>query len=276
MFCRSSRCGSARGRALAGFLAVGLILVSGPARAGDRYELDGGREAALIGAGLVTGAGALLLGANQTPLTVEEIAGRDRSQIGGFDRISTRKWSESADKASDILAMSLMVSPALLYTQTGAGMDAGELTVMWGETLLLQQATTGLLKSLFGRARPFVYNDDPRIPTELKQSSTAVRSFPSGHTATAFAGAVFLGEVFARLNPEDSSRHWVRGTSLALAAVTGWLRIEAGRHYPTDVLAGAVLGSLIGWGVPQLHEVSGGGGGDKARPGPGMVFGFSF
>jgi membrane-associated phospholipid phosphatase len=149
---------------------------------------------------------------------------------------------------------------------------------MWGETLLLQQATVGLLKGVFGRARPFVYNDDPRIPAELKQSRTAVRSFPSGHTATAFAGAVFLGEVFARLNPADPARHWVRGGSLALAAATGWLRIAAGKHFLTDVIAGAFVGSLIGWGVPRLHEVDGGsdGGADKARPAPGLVFGFGF
>ena len=88
----------------------------------------------------------------------------------------------------------------------------------WGETVLLQQAAVGLLKGVVGRRRPFVYNDDPRIPAALKQSSTAVRSFPSGHTATAFAGAVFLSEVFARLRPDDPARHWVRGGSLALAA----------------------------------------------------------
>ena len=55
----------------------------------------------------------------------------------------------------------------------------------------------------------------------------------------------------------------------------GWLRVRAGRHYPTDVLAGAALGTFIGWLVPRLHEVDHpGGGADKAAPG--LTFAFRF
>ena len=42
-----------------------------------------------------------------------------------------------------------------------------------------------------------------------------------------------------------------------------------------DVIAGAIVGSLIGWGVPRLHEIDAAGG-DKARPAPGLVLGFRF
>jgi len=259
-----------------GILALVLTLTLAAAvRAGDGYDLDGGREAALITAGLLTGAGSLKIASNQIPLTAEQVAAYDHSQVSGFDRISTRKWSESADTASDVLSLALLASPAMLYTQTGSDMSGGTLTMMWVETVLLQQATVGLLKGAVGRTRPFVYNDDPRIPEEYKRSRTAVRSFPSGHTASAFAGAVFLGEVFSRLNPDDPARHWVRGTSLALACATGWLRIEAGKHFPTDVLAGAVIGALAGWGIPRLHEVTRTEG-DKAQPAPGFVLGFRF
>lgn len=33
------------------------------------------------------------------------------------------------------------------------------------------------------------------------------------------------------------------------------LRYEAGKHYPTDLIVGAAFGSLVGWGIPKLHEV---------------------
>jgi membrane-associated phospholipid phosphatase len=269
-----------RGRltALLTVLVLAGLLGPGPARAGDRYELDGGREALLVGTGLLAGAGGYHLARNQTPLSAAEVAACERGQINGLDRFATRRWSDTADTASDVLAIALMISPAALYTQTGAGMDAGELSTMWVESLLLQQATVAFLKGVFCRPRPYVFNDDPRIPDGLRQSSSAVRSFPSGHTASAFAGAVFLGEVFARLNPDDPARHWVRGGSLALAATTGWLRIVAGRHFLTDVLGGAVLGSLIGWAVPRFHETDGDpvGGTGKARPAPGLTLAFRF
>jgi membrane-associated phospholipid phosphatase len=40
----------------------------------------------------------------------------------------------------------------------------------------------------------------------------------------------------------------------AVAAGVGVLRVVAGKHYPTDVLAGAAAGALIGWAVPALHR----------------------
>ena len=253
-----------------------LGLLVSPATGGERYDLDTGREVALYSAGLLAGLGGYLVSTGIEPLTAEQIAAADVADVIGFDRISTRLWSPAADKASDILAYGLLATPALLYTEIGAGMSGGDLTVMYTEMVLLEQATVFLIKGAVGRARPFVYNDDPRIPAEYRRSRTAVRSFPSGHTATAFAGAVFTGEIFARLNPDDPARHWVRGTTLVLAAATGWLRIRAGKHYPTDVIVGAIIGSLAGWGIPRLHEVDPVAGGAKTRPTPGLVFGFRF
>ncbi len=45
--------------------------------------------------------------------------------------------------------------------------------------------------------------------------------------------------------------------SLTLAATTGYMRYQGGKHFPTDIISGAIIGSLAGWGVPKLHEVEG-------------------
>ncbi len=58
------------------------------------------------------------------------------------------------------------------------------------------------------------------------------RSFPSGHTAAAFAFATGAGEVLPATAPP----------LLALAALVGYSRIHTGVHYPVDVIAGALCG----------------------------------
>ncbi len=63
-------------------------------------------------------------------------------------------------------------------------------------------------------------------------------SFPSGHSATAFSVATVLAEKY----PEQSGLFWV------LATVAGVSRVYNGAHFPSDVLAGAV----IGWGGTKL------------------------
>jgi undecaprenyl-diphosphatase len=87
------------------------------------------------------------------------------------------------------------------------------------------------VKDLTNRPRPFEAH--PQIhPLYVVHSS----SFPAGHAATAFAGAALLSFLAPRLAP----------AFVALAALIAWSRVYDGVHYPSDVLAGAVLGALVG------------------------------
>ena len=90
-----------------------------------------------------------------------------------------------------------------------------------------------LLKPLIGRVRPFAVNTAIVLLTHPPGDA----SFPSGHTAASFAAAFALRQ--------SGSRLWK--PAMALAAVIALSRLYLYVHWPTDVLAGALLGAAAGW-----------------------------
>ena len=131
--------------------------------------------------------------------------------------------------------------------------DIKTVGVMYLETVLLANGIQRTVKNIVRRTPPLVYN--PAAPLAEKLGRNARQSFFSGHTTTAFATAVFTGEVFRHYFPDSKLKPVVWAGSLGLATATSVLRYKAGKHYPTDLLAGAAFGSLVGWGIPKLHEV---------------------
>ena len=92
--------------------------------------------------------------------------------------------------------------------------------------------TNVVIKPMIHRPRPYTVVEG-LIPL---LTSGDPNSFPSGHTCAAFAaGLSWAGKLPAK---------WARGVSVVLAVCMGLSRLYVGVHYPSDVLAGAVIGSL--------------------------------
>ncbi len=77
-------------------------------------------------------------------------------------------------------------------------------------------------------------------------------SFPSGHTATAFALAASISEEAKRHWPEQE--HWLTPALYAAAALVGLSRVLDDAHWTSDVLAGAVIGTAAGRGTVGLFH----------------------
>lgn len=96
-------------------------------------------------------------------------------------------------------------------------------TIILGTSYLLMSASVLSLKSITKVERP---------------DGSAFNSFPSGHTATAFAGAEFLWQEYKDVSV------WYGISGYIVAAGTGAFRIYNDKHWLTDVVAGAGIGIL--------------------------------
>jgi undecaprenyl-diphosphatase len=104
-------------------------------------------------------------------------------------------------------------------------------------------AVVALLKEIAGRVRPCQALTWARaLPISLPTDC----SFPSGHAAGTFAFAVFVLTLNRRAG----------AVLVPLATLIGLSRVALGVHYPSDVLAGAVLGSLMGWAAARFYVLA--------------------
>jgi len=118
------------------------------------------------------------------------------------------------------------------------------------ETLLTVGIAVLSLQRITARERPYVVACASDSSPPECSGGGRFTSFPSGHTAVAFA--VVGLECFHR---DELGPGWAPACPLAITAatLTGVLRIASDRHWATDVLAGAALGLGIGYTVPALH-----------------------
>ncbi|MBD5134229.1 MAG: phosphatase PAP2 family protein [Clostridiales bacterium] len=148
-----------------------------------------------------------------------------------------------------------------LYTQLG---NTGMLFIVLGLLMLFFKPTrkagfSALCAMLIGLVvvnltiKPLVARDRPWLVIENFVNLVPEKdpnSFPSGHTNAAFA--------FALAVCLSAPKKWMKISAVCAAAVMGLSRLYVGVHFPSDVLVGAVIGSLCGlagaWIVKRAWE----------------------
>ena len=108
-----------------------------------------------------------------------------------------------------------------------------------GVTILAAEAASGGLKLLLRRDRPA--GADPLPLVDLP----ATYSLPSGHATVSFACATMLALAVPKL----------LAPLYALAALVAFSRVYVGVHYPSDIVAGAVLGIVLAIALRTLAAV---------------------
>jgi membrane-associated phospholipid phosphatase len=220
---------------------------------------------------------AIALGLSTTLQPVPE-QGLDPSNISwGIDRNTIGNPSTGAYTASNVTVLATLVGTPVfaLLTQPGVhgfGNVVRRPFVLYGESLLLAQAFTQLLKPAINRPRPYTYLPASERPTHSGYDVTAeeaFRSMPSGHAATTFAAASYAATDNLLSHPDAGSTEHAAVAAVGglLAGLTSTLRVEAGQHFPTDIMVGGLIGTASGVSVPLLHSYVFPGGGRAPHPG---------
>jgi membrane-associated phospholipid phosphatase len=228
------------------------ILFSFAMQAQTPYKLNLGKELAFTGVGL----SATFLGAqfrSGVPIySGDELAALNAGSINSFDRNTVNNYSLNAHQASNVFWISAMASPVFFLTGKETRNSIGTVAVLWTETMFITSGLTLMTKYAVRRTRPFVYN--PSVEIGKKRNANARGSFFSGHTSMSAASCFFAAQVFSDYYPESKWKPAVWGLAATIPAVTGYLRVQGGRHFPTDVIAGYAVGALVGIAVPRLHK----------------------
>jgi len=171
----------------------------------------------------------------------------DPQAVNSFDRGAIGNHDDVADAVSSVtVGLMLAAPPVADWALLGPGKALTSDLVVYGEVLLVNGALVQIAKYAVQRPLPLTYAGDP----ELIQSPGGYRSFYSGHTATVVAALATAAYTIRRRYGEQV---WPWLVVAGVGASVGVERVASGRHFPTDVIAGAAAGLAVGLTLPWLH-----------------------
>ncbi len=180
-------------------------------------------------AGLIGGAGFLIFTQDKA---IRDFFGRNNGHFG----------NQVSEYLFHPLGYGLYTMPVLgglyLYGAIGEHPATADFALQGIKVIVVSGAFVQIIKQTTHRHRP--HQDTPANPRNWDGpfSNIHYTSFPSGHTAAAFATACFLSEYF-------KDKKWVPWLSYTLASGVGLSRINDDEHWASDVFAGAILGYYI-------------------------------
>lgn len=235
--------------------AVFMCLGSKPAMAQEPYQISAPLDIPLTIAGVaVSGLGSYLNHHMEIPSSI-----RSKEDFLPWDRHAVGNYSETADLMSDIgiglAAAPLVIGGISWYQGTTDGTGFATFSLMFAQAILFENGINLAVRSLEIWPRPYIYsNSEKGKETAMNAKGEAYGSFYSGHVSAAFTVAVFTSEWFDYAYPNSPYSGLVRSIAFSAAGLEGALRVAAGKHYPTDVIVGALMGTGISYGILFLHK----------------------
>ncbi|MBC7933961.1 MAG: phosphatase PAP2 family protein [Rhizobacter sp.] len=191
-----------------------------------------------------------IYGGDKTPEA--EIVALNPDDLNSIDRSTANNNSEKAKAASDKFFYCSMSAPLFLLFDKKIRKDAGKVGLLYLEAMAITGTIYTSSSMIARRFRPYTYNAN--VEMARRRGGGGRNSFPAGHPAVVATSIFFMAKVYSDYHPEMKNK-WILYTVAGGASLaTGLLRIQAGQHFPTDVMVGIPVGILSGILVPHFHK----------------------
>ncbi|WP_017732831.1 phosphatase PAP2 family protein [Nafulsella turpanensis] len=243
---------------ISSILSQPLFAQYGPVRQSP-YEtswVDGAISAAGVGLSYW----GLRLMMKKKAVTEEELQWMDanpeaaRADIPFFDRWAIDFYvpEARANQISDIPFYASFGLPFLFLADERTRSDAGQIGLLYLETMAITGALFAQVNGRVNRKRPNVYS--PEASMEIRRDDKSQNSFYGGHITATAAATFFTAKVFNDYFPDSPAKPYVWAGAAAVPALVGYYRMRAGKHFLSDNLIGYAIGAGVGILVPHLHK----------------------
>lgn len=188
--------------------------------------------------------------------TASDVVNLNPDDVNGFDRSTIFKdpsGYQRAHERSDLFLNASILSPLVLALDKNIRKDWLSLATLYLVTHAVDNTLYFGLAYPIRRARPLTYNT--ALPVEEKIGLAKSNSFFSGHVSFSATSTFFLVKVYTDYYQIKGWRRLLLyGAASVPPALVGYFRMEAGRHFKTDVMTGFVIGAASGILIPELHR----------------------
>lgn len=197
-----------------------------------------------------------------------EMGSFDQTQIDSinmFDRSVAGRWDIVAKGTGKIFKnVAVYIVPVSLLFFIGSTKRRLSLMLIFSQGYVFTESLTRLAKGIVDRYRPFAY----RTMEEIENLSGKAKekfledvvdydiknSFFSGDTSLTAYGLLFFAFAYQIFYKESRYKKTVWAVAIICIILVSYYRAMSGKHFPSDVLTGAFVGSMIALGIIKIHK----------------------
>jgi membrane-associated phospholipid phosphatase len=202
---------------------------------------------------------------NHSPFEIGSFEKSDIERINFIDRVVAGRWDIIAkDNGKTFKHIAIYLIPLSLLFFIGSAKRRLILFFVFSQGYVLTESLTGLAKGLVDRFRPFMYmtqNEIDKLGLKAKEKfledvfdNDIQNSFFSGDASITAFGFIFFAASYGSIY-KDSSLKWLIWSISIIGVVLGcYFRTVSGKHFPTDVFIGGLVGTSIAIGILKIHK----------------------